>query len=110
MRRVGRKETADLSTSLRSGRDDKFVARRDSVFPGEVRGTADPSAALGTTKETATLPWKAVAGRKAFFITVVGLRPTTTPVAMTSLWLCNDSFSMENRLQLRNKFVISTGA
>jgi hypothetical protein len=34
------KEIADLSTTLRSGRDDNSVAGRDSVFPGEVRGTA----------------------------------------------------------------------
>jgi len=32
---------------VRSGRDDKSVAGRDSTFPGKVRGTADPSAALG---------------------------------------------------------------
>jgi hypothetical protein len=47
------KETADLSTALRSGptarrgrRDDKSVAGRDTAFPGKVRGTADPSASL----------------------------------------------------------------
>jgi hypothetical protein len=55
---TAKKGTADLSTALRSGRDDKFVAWRDSAFPGEVRGTADPSASLGMTKESATLPWK----------------------------------------------------
>jgi hypothetical protein len=55
------KRTADLSTALRSGRDDKFVARPDSAFPGKVRGTADPSATLGMTKEGATSPWKVVA-------------------------------------------------
>jgi hypothetical protein len=58
-------ETADVgkrnrrfSTTLRSGRDDKFVAGRGSAFPGEVRRTADPSASLGMTKGSATLPWK----------------------------------------------------
>jgi hypothetical protein len=35
-----------------------------------VRGTADPSATLGMTKGRATLPWIAVAGQKAFFITL----------------------------------------
>jgi hypothetical protein len=63
---LGREETADLSTALRSGRDDKFVARRDSVFPGRVCGTADPSASLGMTKERATFLWNVV----------MGLRPT----------------------------------
>jgi hypothetical protein len=37
-----------------------------------VRGTADPSASLGMTKERAALPWRAVAGLKAFFITLGG--------------------------------------
>ncbi len=31
---------------VRSGRDDNFLVGRDSTFPGEVRGTADPSAPL----------------------------------------------------------------
>jgi hypothetical protein len=69
------KRTADLSTALRSGptarrgrRDDKFVAGLDSALPGKVRGTADPSASLGMTKERATAPWKVVAGPKAFFV------------------------------------------
>ena len=44
------KRTADLSTTLRSGRDDNFVAG-GFAFPGKVRGTADPSASLGMTKE-----------------------------------------------------------
>ena len=38
----------------------------EKTFPGMVRGTADPSAALGMTKGSATLPWRAVAGQKAF--------------------------------------------
>jgi hypothetical protein len=37
-----------------------------------VRGTADPSAALGMTKGRATLPWSAVVGQKVFFITLGG--------------------------------------
>jgi hypothetical protein len=37
-----------------------------------VRGTADPSAALGMTKGRAMLPWRAVAGQKVFFITLGG--------------------------------------
>jgi hypothetical protein len=53
---------------VRSGRDDKFVAERDSVFPGNVRGTADPSAALGMTKRRATLPWESGRWTKSFFI------------------------------------------
>jgi hypothetical protein len=32
------------------------------------------------------------------------------PVEMTNLWLRDNSFSMENRPQPCNKFVISTGA
>jgi hypothetical protein len=51
---------------VRSGRDDKSVAGRDSAFPGKVRGTADPSASLGMTKERATLAWRVVTERKAF--------------------------------------------
>jgi hypothetical protein len=35
-----------------------------------VRGTADPSASLGMTKERATLVWRAVSEGKAFFITL----------------------------------------
>jgi len=69
---TAKRRTADLSTALRSGRDDKFVAWRDSVFPGEVRGTTDPSASLGMTKESASLLWTAVSGPKAFFITFGG--------------------------------------
>jgi hypothetical protein len=42
-----------------------------------VRGTADPSAALGMTKGRATLPSRAVAGRKAFFIIVGGPQDLT---------------------------------
>jgi hypothetical protein len=42
---AARRKTADLSTTLRSGRDDKFVGGLDSAFPGKVRGTADPSTA-----------------------------------------------------------------
>src|ERR1700677_1835764 len=33
-----------------------------------VERTADPSASLGMTKGRATLPWRAVAGQKVFFI------------------------------------------
>jgi hypothetical protein len=40
---------------VRSGRDDKFVAGKLTDLPREVRRTADPSAALGMTKERATL-------------------------------------------------------
>jgi hypothetical protein len=29
---------------------------------------------------------------------------------MTKLWLCNGPLSMENQVQSRNNFVISTGA
>jgi hypothetical protein len=36
------------------------------TFPRRVRGTADPSAALGMTKERATLQWRVVDGPKAF--------------------------------------------
>jgi hypothetical protein len=36
-----------------------------------VRGTADPSAALGMTKGRVALPWRAVAGLKEFFISYV---------------------------------------
>jgi hypothetical protein len=43
-----------------------------SALPRDVRGTTDPSAALGMTKERATLPWKVVAGQKEFFITFGG--------------------------------------
>jgi len=35
-----------------------------------VRGTADPSAALGMTKGRGALPWRAFAGLKEFFITL----------------------------------------
>jgi hypothetical protein len=42
------------------------------TFPGKVRETADPSAALGMTKERAKAPWRAVAGQRAFFITLGG--------------------------------------
>ena len=45
---------------------------RRKTFPGRVRGTADPSAALGMTKGRATLPWRAVGGQKVFFITLGG--------------------------------------
>jgi hypothetical protein len=45
-------ETADLSTTLGSGRDDKSAADRDFGFPGKVRGTADPSASLGFPVES----------------------------------------------------------
>jgi hypothetical protein len=40
--------------------------------PGEVRGTADPSASLGMTKGRATLQWKVVTEQKEFFITLGG--------------------------------------
>jgi hypothetical protein len=66
------KETADLSTTLRSGRDDNFVAGRDSAFPGKVRGTADPSASLGMTKERATFLWKVVSDGRRFSSPRVG--------------------------------------
>jgi hypothetical protein len=72
-RRTGA-EPADLSTPLRSGRDDKSVGHRDSALPEKVRGTADPSAALGMTKGRATLLLKAVAGQKKFFIALGGMR------------------------------------
>jgi hypothetical protein len=52
-----------------------------------VRGTADPSAALGMTKERATRPWKAVAAQKAFFITL-GWRQAT--------------YRLQNRCSFRN--------
>jgi hypothetical protein len=42
------------------------------AFPGMVRGTADPSAALGMTKGRAAFPWRAVAEQKAFFMTFGG--------------------------------------
>jgi hypothetical protein len=54
-------ETADLSTALRSGRDDKFVAGKLTDFPVEVRGTADPSAALLTNKRRV---WCRIAGAR----------------------------------------------
>ena len=37
-----------------------------NTFPRKVRGTADPSAAVGMTKGMATLPWRAVAEQKPF--------------------------------------------
>jgi hypothetical protein len=54
------KRTAGLSTPLRSGRDDKSATALDSALPGKVRGTADPSASLGMTKEKVAGRWKAV--------------------------------------------------
>jgi hypothetical protein len=40
------------------------------TFPGKVRGTADPSATLGMTKERATFVLRVIAERKAFFVAV----------------------------------------
>ena len=40
--------------------------RSIETFPRKVRGTADPSAALGMTKGRAMLPWKAVSRRRCF--------------------------------------------
>src|SRR5450631_2707412 len=57
---------------VRSGRDDKSVAGRDSTFPGKVRGTADPSAALGMTKGRANVPWKVAAGPMRYLSRLVG--------------------------------------
>jgi hypothetical protein len=42
------------------------------TFPGKVRGTADPSAALGMTKGRGALSLRAVAKQKPFFITLGG--------------------------------------
>jgi hypothetical protein len=51
---------------------DPSAALRRKTFPGKVRGTADPSAALGMTKERAALHWRAVARQKVFFIALGG--------------------------------------
>jgi hypothetical protein len=48
------------------------AALRRKTSPGKVRETANPSAALGTTKERATLPSGAVVTQKVFFITLSG--------------------------------------
>ncbi len=82
---TARRETADLSTTLRSGRDDKLVGWPDSAFPGRVRGTADPSASLGMTKERAMAPYKVVAGPRRFASPWVGHKPMAPPVEMTNL-------------------------
>jgi hypothetical protein len=50
----------------------QFCSGENSAFSGEVRGTADPSAPLGMTKERATSLWKVVAEPKAFFSTLGG--------------------------------------
>ena len=58
---------------------DPSAALRRKTFPRKVRGTADPSASLGMTKGRATLPWRAVAGQKVFFISLGG--PAAKPHA-----------------------------
>jgi hypothetical protein len=50
---VKKRQTADLSTTLRFGRDDKFVRERDD-------------------KGRVALPRRVMAGRKAIFITLGG--------------------------------------
>jgi hypothetical protein len=52
-------------------------ARSKKTFPGKVRRTADPSAALGMTKGTV------VAGQRALFITLGG--PATTNIMKNAL-------------------------
>jgi hypothetical protein len=48
-----------------------------------VERTADPSAALGMTKGSATLPWRAVGGPEVFFISLGG--PAAKPQALLLL-------------------------
>jgi hypothetical protein len=67
LKSLGEKETADLSTPLRSGRDDNVVRGENSAFPGRVPRTADPSASLGMTKGRVTILWKAVAEKDTIF-------------------------------------------
>jgi hypothetical protein len=103
------KEAADLPTALRSGFPVEFsgvgglhaaflnesrarghvpssVAGNPGTpcrktFPRKVRGTADPTASLGMTKERATFLWKVVSGPKAFFITLGGPQVHDSSVA-----------------------------
>src|SRR5580700_9703188 len=49
-----------------AGGGPQISPRRRKTFPGKVRGTADPSASLGMTKERATFLWKVVSEPKAF--------------------------------------------
>jgi hypothetical protein len=61
-----------------------IISRARSVFPSKVRGTADPSASLGMTKERAMVSWRVVAGPRGFSSPWISQRPRTTPVEMTN--------------------------
>ena len=75
------KGTAGPSTSLRSGRDDKFIFDTYILHnePSRVHFSLNlPQASqlLGMTKGKGALPWSGVAGLKAFFISSGGGQTT----------------------------------
>jgi hypothetical protein len=102
-------KTADLSTALRSGRDDKFVAGRDSAFPEEVRRTADPSASLGMTKGRVVVTWKSGRwpesvfhlGLRAFAATNLSSRPAES-------WAWGPTKVMKNASSPATTFQVTT--